>query len=89
MTASFCIERKPEPEIECIFARRLFEDVGPISAGGSSIHSVHVGPFYETLIGEVMIGIRVFTDVGEFYTAQFDITHESGEVSELESIFDD
>jgi hypothetical protein len=71
------------------FAMTLGDDVGTVEGDATSEFTMRVGPISEDLLDQVTVALRLFTDVGMFYQAEFGVSDGSGLVSGLKSVLDE
>jgi uncharacterized protein YceK len=73
------------PDTKCISAGAIYDTAGNIPAGGSSTHLLTIGPVNEEGLPDVVVGLRLFTEIGKFIQANFTLMPDSGVVSEIQS----
>ena len=69
------------PDTFCILASGLTGDAGDIGPGQSGTHFVAVGPIQGDQISDLIMGLRLFTGIGEWIELTFTTEADSGVIN--------
>ena len=68
------------PGTKCTIAGNIFDDAGNIPPGEPSIHRLTIGPVSEESVQDVTVGLRFWTESGQYFDAFFTVDPDSGSV---------